>query len=469
MTPWAWLVAIPLAVLGWTWILYPIVVWLLSRLSAKPTCSGASALPTVTAILATRDDVATIVARVGDFLAGDYPADKMQVVVGVDAATPERLATIADACGIDAVLVVASDAEGGKAAGLNAAVRRATGDVLVFSDSQQRFAPDAIRVMVARLTSDPRLAAVGGALQLPGDAPEATGRSPVEWYWAMERQLRAAEARLHSTVGLSGSIYAMWRREWQPMPAQLILDDVWLPMRLVLAGRRVGYELTAKAWDARSTSAVQEKVRKVRTLTGNFQLMAWLPALLVPVRNPIWVQFVSHKVLRLLTPWLVIALGAGMVGVLWSVVPPSAAAGTGDGARSRADGDPRDTEDTCGGGAGGELGVVVADGSGGGDGERVAGAVECLAVSTLLRLRLTWRNTADVRLTSAASSTIARSRPGSCGRAHFGGWRRCSHGRRRSLSLGACSPGDYGIAGTASRPRRTLLALYRWRVLLAHS
>jgi len=323
MTPWAWLVAIAFAVLCWTWILYPIVMWLLSRLTAAPVFALPMQLPTVTAILATRDDVATIMARVDDFRGGDYPTDRLQVVVGVDAATPELLATITAACDHRSVSVVASDAAGGKAAGLNAAVRHATGDVLVFSDSQQRFAPDAISVMVARLVSDPRLAAVGGALQLPGDTHESGGRSPVEWYWAMERQLRAAEARLHSTVGLSGSIYAMWRREWQPMPDQLILDDVWLPMRLVLDGRRIGYELTAKAWDARSTSAAEEKVRKVRTLTGNFQLMAWLPALLAPLRNPIWVQFVSHKVLRLLTPWLVVALGVGSVGLVWSVVPPA--------------------------------------------------------------------------------------------------------------------------------------------------
>ena len=107
------------------------------------------------------------------------------------------------------------------------------------------------------------------------------------------------------------------------MPDQLILDDVWLPMRLVLDGRHVAYELAAQAWDARATTAAQEKVRKVRTLTGNFQLMAWLPALLVPVRNPIWLQFISHKVLRLFTPWLVIALGVGMVGAVWSLVPTS--------------------------------------------------------------------------------------------------------------------------------------------------
>lgn len=321
MTPWSWLFAIAFAVLCWTWLVYPATIWLLSRLFPAARISAPAQWPTVTAVLATRDDADTIVARIDDFLQAEYPPGLLSVTVGIDAAGPELLSAIRARCADRPVQVLASDAVGGKGAGLNAAVRAASGDILVFSDSQQRFAPDAISVMVSRLVADTRLAAVGGALQLPGDRPESGGRSPVEWYWALERQLRAAEARVHSTVGLSGSIYAMWRREWLPMPDQLILDDVWLPMRLVLQGRRVGYELTATAWDARSTTAAQEKVRKVRTLTGNFQLMAWLPSLLVPIRNPIWLQFVSHKVLRLLTPWLVLALLLGGAGVVLALVP----------------------------------------------------------------------------------------------------------------------------------------------------
>ena len=302
--------------LGWTWFGYPLVIWLFSRLRSEEQVTSAHTLPTVSAVLATRDDVGLIAARVADFLKADYPGKSLEVVVGVDGATAASLSAIRAACDLPRVTIVAADAGGGKVAGLNAAVRAATGDVLVFSDVQQRFAPDAIRRLVTRLVSDARLAVVGGALQLPGDLPDAAGRSPVEWYWAMERQLRAAEARLHSSVGVSGSIYATRRADWQPMPSQLILDDVWLPMRLVMGGGRVGYDLAAKAWDARSTTSTVEKVRKVRTLTGNFQLMAWLPGVLLPTRNPIWVQFVSHKLLRLMTPWLLMMLVVGTSGVL---------------------------------------------------------------------------------------------------------------------------------------------------------
>jgi cellulose synthase/poly-beta-1,6-N-acetylglucosamine synthase-like glycosyltransferase len=323
MTAWWWVIVGSSAVLLWTWVLYPALVWSISRFVRVPLRVLPAELPLVTAILATRDEAGTVAERVDDFFQCDYPMDRLQVVVGVDGADAGRLTTIRAAVQSAAVRVVAADAAGGKAAGLNAAVREAKGDVLVFSDAQQRFAPDAIRLLVARLTSDTRVDVVGGALQLPGDRPDAPARSPVEWYWRFERELRAAESRLHSSVGVSGSIYAMWRRAWLPMPEQLILDDVWLPMRLVLAGRRVGYELDAKAWDARRTSATQEKVRKVRTLTGNFQLIAWLPALLVPIRNPIWLQFVSHKLLRLVTPWVLLTLIIGCIGAVAAMVSPA--------------------------------------------------------------------------------------------------------------------------------------------------
>jgi cellulose synthase/poly-beta-1,6-N-acetylglucosamine synthase-like glycosyltransferase len=311
MTISTWIVSVSLGVLAWTWIGYPSFIWVLSRLRPPPIATEPALWPSVTAVLAARDDLPAIVDRVADFLSASYPTDRLEVVVGVDGASPDSLAAIRAACDPTRVRVVPADADGGKAAGLNAAVRQATGDVLVFSDVQQRFSSDAIRVLVSHLTADSRLAAVGGALQLPGDRAGAAARSPVEWYWVMERQLRAAEARLHSSVGVSGSIYAIWRAAWQPMPTQLILDDVWLPMRMVLGGRRVGFVLDAKAWDARSTTAAAEQVRKVRTLTGNFQLLAWLPAVVVPFRNPIWLQFMSHKLLRLLTPWLAMSLALG--------------------------------------------------------------------------------------------------------------------------------------------------------------
>ena len=296
------------------WLAYPAAVVALARLAGRrPAAALADAeLPRVTCVLATRDAPDVVRERVADFLAQDYPADRLDVVVGVDAAAADALVP-ALAVADPRVRVLPGDAPGGKCPALNAAVRAARGDVLLFSDARQRFAPDVARKLVAALAADPRVGVTSGRLVLPAD--EASGLFRL--YSRFELNLRAAEARLHSAVGVSGSVYAMRRALWAPLPAGLILDDLFVPMRLALARQRVGFVPDAYAYETRRVNAGQEFRRKVRTLTGNYQLCAWLPGVLVPGRNPIWLQFVCHKLLRLLLPVGVLLAGVGGAGLAW--------------------------------------------------------------------------------------------------------------------------------------------------------
>ena len=206
--------------------------------------------------------------------------------------------------------VVAGDLPGGKAATLNAGVRAAQGDLLIFADSHQRFDRKTIPQLVAAL-ADPEVGAASGSLELVSGAGEP---SLVGAYWRFERWLRRNEGRVHSTVGVTGAVYILRRSLWTPLPPGLILDDVYVPMRVVLRNRRVAFAEKACAFETRSPTSGQEYRRKIRTLTGNFQLCAWLPGVLHPLRNPIWLQFVFHKLLRLLTPYLVLMIA------LWPLV-----------------------------------------------------------------------------------------------------------------------------------------------------
>jgi hypothetical protein len=291
-----------------TWGVYPLVMRGLASGRAEPVSVPPMTWPTVTAVVATREEPPLVESRVRDLLAADYPADRLTVVVAIDAAhgSDPRAYRVA----LPGVTVVPGDGAGGKAATLNAAARAATGDILVFTDTHQRFDAGAIRLLVEELLGGP-FDVVSGQL----DLPEGRRRSLLEHYWRLERRLRADEARMASAIGVSGSIYAMPRALWAPLPAGLILDDLYVPMRLALAGHRIGFSTRARACDGRRTVVDQEFRRKVRTLTGNFQLCAWLPGVLLPGRNPVWFQFVIHKLLRLLTPWLLLALGLSLLGL----------------------------------------------------------------------------------------------------------------------------------------------------------
>ncbi|HLS46952.1 MAG TPA: glycosyltransferase, partial [Gemmatimonadales bacterium] len=309
------------------WAGYPLAMRLLAALSRSDAPPAPETWPRVSVIIASRDPADDLKARIADVLGGDYPADRIQVVAALDAESPvEPDAQIIEDT---RVRVVRAGSPPGKASALNAGAVAAEGELLVFTDTHQRFAPDAIRQLVTVLAAG-RFGVTSGQLELP----EAGRVSLVERYWRMERRLRRDEARVHSAVGVSGSIYGMRRELWRPLPPGLILDDLYIPMRLVLAGERVGFTESARAFDVRRTAPAEEYRRKVRTLTGNFQLCAWLPGVLVPGRNPVWIQFVFHKLLRLLTPYLLLGLVIGIAGSMvqhlgWTVLLIAAAVALG--------------------------------------------------------------------------------------------------------------------------------------------
>ena len=200
------------------------------------------------------------------------------------------------------VEVVYSPVHRGKAEALNSGVARATGEVVVFADARQRFEKDAVRELVANF-ADTSVGAVSGELVLQEEQTNAVGA-----YWRYEKRLRAMESDIHSVPGATGAIYAIRRELFAPLSPGTILDDVVIPMRIVLAGKRVIFDPAARAYEVTSQSTESEYERKARTLAGNYQLFAQMPELLAPWRNPIFVQMVSHKLGRLLVPYCLAAL-----------------------------------------------------------------------------------------------------------------------------------------------------------------
>jgi hypothetical protein len=149
------------------------------------------------------------------------------------------------------------------------------------------------------------------------------GVNGVGSYWKLETRLRMAEAQTGSVVGATGAIYAVRRSHFTPLPPAVILDDVFLPMAIVMQGRRMTMAPSAIAYDYPSHDYATEYRRRVRTLVGNIELLRIMPRLLSPVSNPIFGRYVSHKLLRLLTPLLCLGLlGSGLLaeGALYPIV-----------------------------------------------------------------------------------------------------------------------------------------------------
>jgi len=293
----AWIFWLSLALVAYTYAGYALLVAALARKRGH-TPARSDATPPLTVVIAAYNEVTLIAQRVRNILDQDYPAQNLRVLV-IDDGSDDGSARAAD-IGDARVRVLTLPQRGGKAAALNVAMAEVTTPYVAFGDARQQFARDALRRLVAPF-AEPRVGAVAGELELG-----ASGH--VGLYWKMERRLRADEARLGWLHGVSGAIYALRTALFRPLPRGILLDDLWIPLHVVFAGYRVWFARDAIAWDTSIENAAVEYRRKLRTLAGNWQLLARLPRLLLPWRNPVFFAWVSHKLSRLIAPWCLLAL-----------------------------------------------------------------------------------------------------------------------------------------------------------------
>jgi biofilm PGA synthesis N-glycosyltransferase PgaC len=290
-----------LALLLWCYLGYPIAILFQARFWSRPLrCRKLDHQPTVTVVIAVRNEYATISRRLQNLIAQSYPADRLKVVVVCNGSTDNTEAIAREfAARYSLIRVLISPADEGKAGALNRAVACCDTDIIVFADARQTFSVDAIARLVEPF-SDPTVGGVTGRLVV--QRASLTSVEGVRLYWGLESRLRDAESRTGSVVGATGAIYGVRRALVEEIPPNLILDDVYLPMRIAMQGHRIVMACAAIAVDEPSNNQRAEFARKRRTMVGNIQLLRAAPALLSPIHNPLFVRYFSHKLLRLLTP-----------------------------------------------------------------------------------------------------------------------------------------------------------------------
>jgi len=292
-------------ILFYVFVGYPLLLAVLQKVAGRPVRKRPIE-PNVTVILAVHNERQRIEKRLQNLLSLDYPREKLQIIVSIDGAT-DGTETVVQRYEEYGVTVLQSKWHVGKAAAINRAMLSAAGDIVIFADARQAFDKAAVRQLAANF-ADASVGAASGELLLMDHETQREAANPVGLYWRYEKLIRSFESRVHSVVGATGAIYAIRRELFTPLPEETILDDVMIPLRIVLAGKRVVFDASATAADVVACCPRSEYRRKVRTLAGNYQLVALLPKILVPFRNPIAWQLWSHKIGRLAAPFAMIVL-----------------------------------------------------------------------------------------------------------------------------------------------------------------
>ena len=293
-----------LAIAAYAFAGYPVFAIALARRRKTMPSAPPASVPSITVVLAARNEARRMRTRIQNLLDSDYPADCLQILV-VDDGSDDGSAEIARSFGHRRIRVLRLPQPSGKALALNAAMAQVRTPVTVFADARQQFHACTLAALVMPL-SDPTIAVVSGEVHIQtadagGHAVAADGS-----YARIERALRQAESRLSWAHAACGAVYAIKTSVFRPLPAGLLLDDVYTPIQALRQGFKIHVAPAAVAMDVAGHDLRLEFRRKLRTLTGNWQLLALQPWLLNPFANPAWFAWVSHKFIRLLAPWALI-------------------------------------------------------------------------------------------------------------------------------------------------------------------
>ena len=292
---------ISLAGLFYIYAGYPLLVGLLSMLFSRPV-RKAPCTCRFSVVMSVYNESSHLPCKIDGLLSSQANDRLKEIIVASDGST-DSTAEIAHTWKDPRIRYLDFKQRRGKAAVINDVIPLCASDLIVLTDARQDIDPQAFDALISNFADD-TVGVVSGELVFQQDchaSPTAQGASD---YWSFEKNIRRCESLWASVPGATGALYALRKAAYRPIPSLTILDDVAIPMLVVEQGYRCVFEESARAYDYPSVSSHQEMMRKRRTLAGILQLCLLYPRWLLPWVNPIWFQFVSHKIGRMFSPFL---------------------------------------------------------------------------------------------------------------------------------------------------------------------
>jgi cellulose synthase/poly-beta-1,6-N-acetylglucosamine synthase-like glycosyltransferase len=252
------------------------------------------------------NEEAIIITKLKNFSKLDYPRDKIEILIGSDCSSDNTVRMIESFDSIPIRSYQFSQRRG-KAAVLNDLALAAKNEILVFSDANTFYAPDALSKMARHFVVS-EIGGVCGNLHLNASARNSGGKGEVA-YWRYENSIKEAEGKIRTTFGATGGIYALRRMLYRQLPTdKAVTDDLLLPLFAVQQGFRVVYDVLAQGWEDTTSSTAKELERKIRIGAANFNGLVEVLPLMHPKHGFIAFGLFSHKLIRWIIPFLLITI-----------------------------------------------------------------------------------------------------------------------------------------------------------------
>ena len=276
---------------------YAIIILLINKFKNKKLLdSPHDYYPSISFIVAAYNEEDCIETKIINSLEQIYPPDKLEFIFITDGSTDSTADIIRR---YSSVKLLHLNERKGKSAAVNRAAEIAQNEILIFSDANTKLNKDAC-LNISQHYFDNAVGGVAGEKKvISSDADNGNATSSEGFYWKYESLLKKLDSDFHTVVGAAGELFSVRRHLYQAVPAEVILDDFIISMKIAQQGFRIIYEPSAFAMELPSFSMQDEKKRKIRIAAGGFQSMAMLPeALFFWKHAKLSFLYISHRVLR---------------------------------------------------------------------------------------------------------------------------------------------------------------------------
>jgi cellulose synthase/poly-beta-1,6-N-acetylglucosamine synthase-like glycosyltransferase len=287
---------------------YLAVLMVLGRFIRRPV-TKADITPKVSLLIAAHNEEAVMGAKLANSLALDYPRDRLEIIVMSDAST-DRTDSIVRGFADRGVHLNRIREGRGKPNAMNLTVPLTTGDILVISDADSAYAPDALRKLM-RNFADPQVGAVTGEERRVASGDGAGLGESI--YCKLDNHIKRLEGQMGSMDMVNGGFVAIRRELYPTLDTRLNFDLVWAPV-LKLQGYRTAYEPEAISVESYPLDPSSDFRRRLRTVLQAFYSYLSVPGVLNPLRSGWYaVELFSHRFARwFVLPWLGVALVANI-------------------------------------------------------------------------------------------------------------------------------------------------------------
>lgn len=305
-----------LALTLYTYFAYPLILTVLVRLRRRGRSFLAAAddtradWPTVTMVISAYNEDAVLAEKIANCRALDYPADRLRFLIGSDGST-DGTGALLQSIDDPRFQVVTARQRRGKVRMINRLMPLVKTELVVFSDANTMYEPQAVRRLVRRF-QDPRVGCVLGKLELTVAAGDTDACQTESLYWRYENRIKELESHFGMVPSINGGIFAIRTTLFETVPSGAVTEDQVLGMRIMVKGYRCVFAEDARAAES-VCSWTGELRRRIRISAGNFQSLLLVPRILHPGCGRVSFAFVSHKLLRWLVPFFLVGMLASNV------------------------------------------------------------------------------------------------------------------------------------------------------------